>query len=211
MAYQIPDVSRIDINKLGPKGGSEPDFIPNPTPADKDFYRQAVFNTGSVWLLGMLFGGAYGGFDGYRHAPGRSLRILSNSILNGISKRGSSLGNRVAVVGLNSLYSISPLHSPASLCLFLSPAMLHTLSTASGSMFFDDFLPDLLPHSPSEFTVPIFSGILTGTIFTAGFGHRNPRIFLMAATIGAVVSCGYTFGGSYAYNALLGTRARRKF
>jgi hypothetical protein len=99
MAYQIPDVSKIDINKLGTRGGSEPDFIPNPTPADKDFYRQAVFNTGSVWLLGMLFGGAYGGYDGYRHAPGRSLRILSNSILNGISKRGSALGNRVAVVG----------------------------------------------------------------------------------------------------------------
>jgi hypothetical protein len=101
MAYQIPDVSKIDINKLNTKN-FEPDFIPNPTPADKDFYRQAVFNTGSVWLLGMLFGGAYGGYDGYRHAPGRSMRILSNSILNGISKRGSSLGNRVAVLGKSS-------------------------------------------------------------------------------------------------------------
>lgn len=98
MAYQIPDVSKININKLGPKN-FEPDFIPNPTPADKDFYRQAVFNTGSVWLLGMLFGGTYGAYDGYRHAPGRSIRILSNSILNGISKRGSVLGNRVAVLG----------------------------------------------------------------------------------------------------------------
>jgi hypothetical protein len=89
--------------------------------------------------------------------------------------------------------------------------MIHTLTTASGSYIFDDFLPSQISHTPSEFTVPILSGIMTGTMFTAGFGHKNPRIFLMAATIGAVVSCGYTFGGSYAYNALLGTRARRKF
>lgn len=98
MSYQIPDVSKIDLNKLN-KGNFEPEFIPSQTPIEKDFYRQAVFNTGSVWLIGMLFGGFYGAFDGYITAPGKSFRILSNSVLNGISKRGSILGNRVAVIG----------------------------------------------------------------------------------------------------------------
>lgn len=89
--------------------------------------------------------------------------------------------------------------------------MLHTISTASGSYLFDDYLPSLIPHRPSDYTVPIFSGLITGATFTAGFGHRNPYIYLMAATIGAVASCGYFFGGSYVYNAVLGARARRKF
>lgn len=89
--------------------------------------------------------------------------------------------------------------------------MLHTISTASGTYFFDDYLPSLTSLQPSEYTVPIFSGLVTGATFTAGFGHRNPRIYLMAATIGAVASCGYFFGGSYVYNAILGARARRKF
>lgn len=99
MSYQIPDVSKIDLNKITRNRSNEPDFIPSSTPVEKDFYRQAVFNTGSVWLLGMIFGGIYGAVDGYVSAPGRTIRILSNSILNGISKRGSTLGNRVAVIG----------------------------------------------------------------------------------------------------------------
>ena len=77
---------------------SEPDFIPGPTPSDKDYYRQAVNMSGSLWLSGMTLGGIYGGYEGYKSAPGTSMRVVSNSVLNGISKRGTVLGNRLAVV-----------------------------------------------------------------------------------------------------------------
>jgi hypothetical protein len=94
--YQIPDVRGIDASKL--IRSTEPDFIPGPTPADKDFYRQAVNLSGSLWLTGMGLGGLYGGYEGYKGAPGTSYRVVSNSVLNGISKRGTVLGNRLAVI-----------------------------------------------------------------------------------------------------------------
>ena len=89
--------------------------------------------------------------------------------------------------------------------------MLHTISTAAGSTFFDDYLPSLIPHTRSEYTVPIFAGLVTGPTFLAGFGHKSPRVYLLAASIGAVASCGYWFGGSFVYNSILGAKARRKF
>lgn len=89
--------------------------------------------------------------------------------------------------------------------------MLHTISTATGSFIFDDYLPTVIPHTPSEFTIPVFAGVVTGPTFLAGFGHKSPRVYLLAASLGAVASCGYFFGGSYVYNLVVGARARRRF
>lgn len=94
--YQIPDVRGIDASKL--IRSTEPDFIPGTTAPDKDFYRQGVNLSGSLWLTGMGLGGLYGGYEGYKSAPGTSYRVVSNSVLNGISKRGTVLGNRLAVI-----------------------------------------------------------------------------------------------------------------
>jgi hypothetical protein len=95
MSFNIPDVSKISLGgQRGGGGGGGPDFIPNPTPVERDYYRQTVFNTGSLWLAGMVLGGVYGGLEGVKSAPGRSMRILVNSALNGISRRGNVLGNR---------------------------------------------------------------------------------------------------------------------
>mmetsp|Transcript_16557 Transcript_16557/g.24906 ORF Transcript_16557/g.24906 Transcript_16557/m.24906 type:complete len:195 (-) Transcript_16557:146-730(-) len=185
--HQIPDVSKIDINKLT-RGSSEPDFIPNPTPVERDYYRQGVFNAGSLWLSGMFLGGLYGGYDGYKSAPGKSMRIISNSVLNGISKQGAILGNRLAVI-----------------------SMLHTMYTGAGDAFFEDWLPRQIPHTPSDYTVPIFSGVATGSSFLFGFNHKNPRVYLLGAAIGGALSCAYWFGGSYVYNTIIGTKSRRRY
>ncbi len=48
---------------------------------------------------------------------------------------------------------------------------------------------------------PIMSGLCTGLVYKSTSG---PRGALLAGVIGAVGSCVYWYGGSYAYNILLG-------
>jgi Tim17/Tim22/Tim23/Pmp24 family len=52
------------------------------------------------YLLGTLSGGAYGVVEGARNAPSTRARIRMNAILNGAGKRGSKLGNGVAVLAM---------------------------------------------------------------------------------------------------------------
>ena len=80
------------------------------------------FTTGVVWLGGFGAGSLYGGFEGHLFLPylnlffflhklfpsspsgwkgatGPSARIRFNSVMNGISKHGSKLGNAVGSIG----------------------------------------------------------------------------------------------------------------
>lgn len=101
--YTIPNLGNIDARKLygGSRGGKkEPEFIEN---TGRDSMGHVFFTTGVCWLGGFLGGGAYGSIEGYRASPGTSSRIVFNSLMNGMSKRGSKIGN--------TLGSIAFLHS----------------------------------------------------------------------------------------------------
>jgi hypothetical protein len=187
MSFNIPDVSRINLGGGGGRGGgSEPNFIPNPTPVERDYYRQTVFNTGSLWLGGMVLGGLYGCAEGIKTAPVGSTRIMVNSALNGISRRGNVLGNRLAVV-----------------------AILNTTWTAIGNFVFEDTLPEYTGITPPIYTVPLFAGMATGSTFLVGFRHKNPRVYVLGAALGGAVSCVYWFYGATVYNTVFGKSKRR--
>ena len=103
--FTLPDVSGIDMGKLGamnraPSGGkkSEPEYIMN-NAKGRDIGSKMFLNTGSFWLGGFAAGGLYGFAEGWRGAASPTLRIRINSVLNGVSKRGSSLGNNLGVLG----------------------------------------------------------------------------------------------------------------
>jgi hypothetical protein len=187
MSFNIPDVSRISMGGgRGGGGGSEPDFIPNPTPTERDYYRQTVFNTGSLWLGGMVAGGIYGCVEGIKTAPGRSTRIIINSALNGVSRRANVLANRLAVI-----------------------AILNTTWTAVGNLVFEDTLPDYIALQPPIYAVPIFAGMATGSTFLVGMRHKNPKVYLLGAVLGGGISCAYWFYGATVYNTLFGKPKRR--
>ena len=108
--FTLPDVSGIDIGKIGGynqqnsgKKKSEPDFIMN-NAKGRDIGSKLFLNTGTFWLGGFAAGGLYGFAEGWRSAASPSLRIRINSVLNGISKRGSFLGNNLGVLGKEIMY-----------------------------------------------------------------------------------------------------------
>ncbi len=105
--YTLPDVSGIDMNKLGygrannnsGKQKKDPDYIINNTKG-RDIGARLFFNTGVFWLGGFTAGGLYGSLDGWKNAANPSMKIRINSVLNGLSKTGSFLGNNLGVVGI---------------------------------------------------------------------------------------------------------------
>jgi hypothetical protein len=100
----IPDVGRIDPRHIGSVYGvpstrnKEPDYIPY-NARGRDFMGRLFFNTGVCWLGGFTAGGIYGFSEGWRNAANPNLKIRFNSIMNAISKRGSTLGNALGVIG----------------------------------------------------------------------------------------------------------------
>lgn len=98
LPFSLPDVSKIDLNKISPKN-SEPDYIPF-SKGGRDFYGQASFNTGVFWLGGYVFGGAYGFVEGWRTAANPSFKIRFNSVMNAFNKRGSRAGNALGIIGM---------------------------------------------------------------------------------------------------------------
>lgn len=120
----------------------QPEYIQtsgtNQNPMNRFFY-----NTGSFWLTGFCFGGAYGFLEGWREAVSPNMRIRFNSVMNGISRRGASWGNSLGAV-----------------------AFLHTsLVYVADELKIDYYLP-------SEFTKPAFAGFFTGAIYKSTRGVR---------------------------------------
>ena len=186
MSFNIPDVSNINLGGGGRGGGSEPNFIPNPTPVERDYYRQTVFNTGSLWLGGMFVGGLYGCIEGVRGAPSGSMRILVNSALNGISRRGNVLGNRLAVI-----------------------AILNTTWTFVGNLVLEDTLPDYIGLTPPLGAVPVLAGMATGGSYLVGMRHKNPRVYVLGTAIGGAVAWVHFMYGATIYNTIFGRSRRR--
>ena len=101
----IPDVGRIDPNKIGSiygipsrNGSREPDYIPYNN-RGRDIMGRLFFNTGTCWLGAFAGGGCYGFVEGWRGAANPNFKIRFNSVMNAVSRRGSTLGNAVGVIG----------------------------------------------------------------------------------------------------------------
>ena len=108
VSFRMPDVSAIDVNKLLASAG--PDFIPTPGKRGRDAFTNIFFNTGGLWMAGFGFGGLYGSIEGFRQAANPSFRIRLNGIINGLSRRGSKIGNALGIIG-ESLIFIFPFSS----------------------------------------------------------------------------------------------------
>lgn len=149
--YTMPDVSGIDIGKLsggtnrGSSGGTrkEPDYIMN-NAKGRDIGSKIFLNTGSFWLGGFAAGGLYGFAEGWRGAASPTLRIRINSVLNGVSKRGSSLGNNLGVL-----------------------VFMYT-----GINYVAEEVLELDRHTGFDAAVPLASGMVTGAAFNHAKGPR---------------------------------------
>ena len=50
-------------------------------------------------MTGLASGTVWGLYDGLRHPEGRTTRLRTNSLLNGLTRRGPFLANTLAVLG----------------------------------------------------------------------------------------------------------------
>lgn len=56
---------------------------------------------GVLWVGGYTFGGVYGIAHGWKAAASPHYLVRFNSVMNGLSKYGSTLGNSLAIIGIN--------------------------------------------------------------------------------------------------------------
>lgn len=67
----------------------------------KDWTDDLCYGTGTVYLLGLGMGGAYGLVEGLRKTPAdASFKLRLNGILNAVTRRGPFLGNSAGVLTL---------------------------------------------------------------------------------------------------------------
>lgn len=185
--FVIPDVSNIDIKKLG---RGTPDYIPSPSARGRDIFQRLFFNTGALFLMGFGGGGAYGSIEGFRAAANPSLRIRINGIINGMSKRGSKIGNALGIIGkLERASSFVVLfHLDCCPVAFLHTSFIGLADAAD------------LDERVGYPVAPIFAGIATGVLFGSSRGYRAAGV---AGVIGAGSSYVIWYGGSYVYNVYL--------
>ena len=195
--FSIPNVSDVDPKKLSPlyggKGNSNPDFIPTPGRRGRDDVSRLFFNTGAFWLLGFGTGGSYGFVEGLRTAVNPSFRIKVNSVLNSLYKRGSLLGNSLGIIG------------KYKLMLNLLNSKIFAAFVHSSCVAFAD-LGDLDGITGTTYMTPTVAGVITGSVFVAS---RGARAMALGGIIGGGASCFVWYGGSYAYNMMLGSKSRR--
>ena len=102
--FYIPDVGRVDPRSIGsiygvPAKSKGPDYIPY-NARGRDITSRLFFNSGAFWLSGFTAGSLYGFQEGWRGAASPIIKIRFNSVMNAMSKRGSTLGNGLGVIGI---------------------------------------------------------------------------------------------------------------
>ena len=70
----------------------------------RSWAERMFYNTGSLYLMGVIAGGSFGFVEGFRTAPSTKFNIRLNSILNKCGRYGSRLGNALGSVAF--LYSL---------------------------------------------------------------------------------------------------------
>jgi import inner membrane translocase subunit TIM23 len=107
--YDLSQISGRNVNpaSLGPLFGvpgkvQGPDYLEYNI-AGRTAAERMVYNTGTLYLIGIFSGGCFGFVEGFRTSPSPKFNIRVNSILNKCGRRGSRLGNALASVAF--LYS----------------------------------------------------------------------------------------------------------
>jgi|TARA_B110000090_G_C13269933_1_gene403735 import inner membrane translocase subunit TIM23 len=103
--FRIPDVSRIDLNRIARQPQTQPDYVPY-NQKGRDPLDGATHKLGFFWLAGFGSGGAYGFVEGWKKAASPAFKIRMNSVLNSVSSRGTRIGNMLGVVaGFHTMFS----------------------------------------------------------------------------------------------------------
>lgn len=169
-ASSFQNVRPIDLNKLAPMYGGAPrrggpEFI-GQNKQGRDIYGRLCFNSGVLWLGGFLGGGIWGGVEGWRGAVAPNYKIRANNVLNGVSRRGSTLGSSLAII-----------------------AFFHTTGIYVGAE-----LLELEQRSGTPWAVPAFAGAVTGALYKCT--SKSARAVALASVLGSGASCLYWFGSA---------------
>jgi import inner membrane translocase subunit TIM23 len=162
---QIPGLSSQPVNPalVAPIFGV-PTQLPGPEYLEynitgRTWAERMFYNTGTMYLIGIVLGGSFGFVEGFRTAPSTKFNIRLNSILNRSGRRGSRLGNALGSVSF--LYSL--------------------IEGASEYSRVDRYIP----RGYGEYVTPIVTATLTGVIYKS---TQGPKTMAVAGGIGAVLA-----------------------
>mmetsp|Transcript_14186 Transcript_14186/g.20888 ORF Transcript_14186/g.20888 Transcript_14186/m.20888 type:complete len:185 (-) Transcript_14186:31-585(-) len=166
---------RIDLSAIAPVlgvdgGAAEPDYL-DYNIQGRGLGEKMFCNTGVAYLVGIGLGGGYGLWEGLKAARGKKARLLVNSALNGMGRRGSRVSNAWGVLAV--MFTLS--EAGLDLGLGLSPGLG---AAAAGT----------------PWLTPVLAGGLTGALYTS---TRAPKTMALAGALGALgMGASYAaFGG----------------
>ena len=187
MPLYIPDVGRVNPRAIGsvygmPTTKKQPEYLPY-NARGRDVMGRLFFNSGAFWLSGFTAGGVYGFQEGWRGAASPIMRIRFNSVMNGMSRRGSTFGNALGVIGTTfyqqlELLDVSCCNLETLITFLLAPAFYHTAAIWVADHF------ELEVLTGSELATPAFAGFTTGALFKCTAG---PRGAALAAVLGTSI------------------------
>jgi import inner membrane translocase subunit TIM23 len=122
----------------------------------RSWFERMVYNTGTLYLFGIVLGGSFGLVEGWRTAPSSKFNIRVNSILNKTGRRGARLGNALGSIAF--LYSV-----------------VEGINENWGPQW------DRLTHQ--EWVTPATSAFLTGLIYKST--APSPKVKVLAGVLGA--------------------------
>jgi hypothetical protein len=175
--FYIPDVGRVDPRSIGsiygvPAKSKGPDYIPY-NARGRDITSRLFFNSGAFWLSGFTAGSLYGFQEGWRGAASPIVKIRFNSVMNAMSKRGSTLGNGLGVIGIrtsNDSFSHTMTHPYLISTITKFVAFYHT-----AAVWLADTL-QLEEITGSPITTPIFAGFTVGITYKSAAGIRGAAL-----------------------------------
>ena len=135
--------ANVDPNLFARRAQKAPDYL-DYNIKGREWTSNAFYNTGVMYLAGILAGGTYGFVEGFRSAPSSKPRIVVNSILNKSGRFGSRLGNAMAVVAI-------------------------TYSTIELGVEYSE----LVPQSAANLATPVVCASLTGLFYKSSKGPRT--------------------------------------
>jgi hypothetical protein len=97
-ALDLSALNAMYSNPAGAAARKGPDYIAFNT-RGRDFYGRLSFNTGILWLGGFAAGGMYGFVEGWKSAASPNYKIRINSVMNGLTRRGSVAGSTLGIIG----------------------------------------------------------------------------------------------------------------
>jgi len=181
MAFNIPDFSAADMNKMGSQKRSMPDFIDTSGNGQQASLRM-FYETGVWWLLGFAVGGLNGIREGWTAAAYPNWKLRLNGVMNGMSKSGGKMSNLLAIL-----------------------AMAHT-QIVWGAEFVKVDL-----YANTKLATPAISGaLLGGSYYALSHGVRGPHLMRVGVAMcaGGALSCAYMLGRPVLFDNFLFTNKK---